>query len=241
MIPNLRLAASLRTCVACLAIMVISGCGASTTPTRTAPVVGSPTAYSSAIQIEAPSYVENPDIVPFAVELREPLRKGDSLSLYIDGNVAYRIEVSNGLQVDMFSGRVRSMAGHLEAKADRHNGPVQTASFSVRQTKRSSIPELEDRGTQYRQAISRGEIRAIFNNYMGSRGFIEEIHIETDNGSVVVATSPYVSTNPFIWIQGNFQTASIRAVALHVPGQEIQPPTAAPRPSDVKSVSTGTA
>ena len=228
-------------CAAFFAIMVLSGCVTTTTKTGTAPVLGSPDNSSSMIRIEAPSSVENPDIVPFSVSLSEPLRKGDSLALYVDKNIAYRIEVQDNVQVNLFSGRVRSMGGNLQARVDRSNGQVQKARFSIRQTRRSSIPDLEDRGTEYREASSKGEIRAIFNNYMGSRSFIREIHINSDNGSIIIETSPYVSTNPFIWIQGNFQSASIRSVALYTPSDDSPSPIVAPRPSDIQSVSTGTA
>lgn len=230
-----------RAYAAFFAIVILSGCVASTTQTGTAPIVGAPQNSSSMIRIEAPSFVENPDIVPFSIQLSEPLREGDSLIVYIDENVAYRIEVKEDVQVDMFSGRVRSIGGDLQARVTRTNGQVHKARFSIQQNHRSSIPDLEDRGTEYRQAASRGEIRAIFNNYMGSRGFIQEIHIDSENGSIVIETSPYVSTNPFIWIQGNFQNASIRSVALHTSSDDVPSPAVAPRPSDIQSVSTGTA
>ena len=217
-------------------LIMLNGCLSTQLTYKQAPIVSdTPRQYTNSIDITAPNFIENPNVVPFFVGLTKPIQQGDILNFYIDGNLSYRIEPKKNVSISRFSGRVRSFNGKMKAEVIRADGSNMNKELVVPQTLSSFIPDLSDYNTQYMEISKNHSFKALFKNHMGAKGYLSTVHIETSHGNIKINMTPYASMNPFLGIEGNFSNAYITGVSLA--SQDAQKAIVTPNPSQIASVS----
>ena len=163
------------------------------------------------------------------------------MNLYVDDQLAYSVRPESSIGISFFSCRVRSFSGQVKAEVIRTDGSkiFKQVRIKHKQGKDSYIPNVEDHNKEFIEKSEPGSIKALFQNYMGAKNYIDSISIDTSGGRFIQLT-PYASMNPFIWVKGYFSNAHIQDVILAIQEDDALPPTEQARTPDVVTVSTGT-
>ena len=164
--------------------------------------------------IRVPDYVEVPRVVPFLVDLGEPIKKGDRIEVMIDDNLAYSVWTDSDMGVDFLSGRVRSRRGKLAASVLRSDGKLDSAVVQFRQTGSAFVPSGGDSSRECKERAKSGAIKFLCENSMGKNSYIGEVVISTSKGNAHVSLTPYASKDPFGWVKGDFNNATIIDVGI---------------------------
>jgi len=225
--------------IALLALLLV-GCVPNQSVYKKAPILENSATPATGISIKAPNYVENPNVVPFFVDVDRSLKAGDTLNFYIDNRLAYSVQPTGGALVSFLSGRVRSFKGVMKAEVVRSNGDKSSKQLSFKQDRESFIPDVEDHNTEYMERAAPGQIKALFKNYMGAKSYIGTVYINTSAGEIQVSMTPYAAMNPFIWVKGNFSDANIRGVDLASHSKDSPDKKNKPTFPEAATVSTGT-
>lgn len=158
------------------------------------------------LTVKAPDIAENGAVVPVAIKLDSPLVSGDKLTINTPSRQGVAVfEVTGRTGLTLASTRVRMMAtGYVEAVVHRRDGSVEQERKNVEVTIGARIPDTGSSAIKERIRARRNNIKMLISNKMARDGYIRNLEVTVDNGTIKGALSPYLSQNPYFGFTGSF-------------------------------------
>lgn len=156
---------------------------------------------SSGLTIKVPQQVENGEFVPFAVTITPELRTGDQLAVLVEDQVACTIQPQGNAALSAFSARLRMLkSGQVGALVTRRDKTQTATTARIAVTVPATIPDRAAPGDDTKVRTRQDQLLVLFNNPMARDSYIKNIQVRLTEGTVEVATTPWVSKNPLIMI-----------------------------------------
>ena len=155
------------------------------------------------LAIRAPVEAQSGAMVPVMLRLAEPLGDGDRIRILVDGrDEALRAEVSGDPQVTMFSTRVRTTNGRLNAVVERADGEIQSAETGVKVVKPATIPDRgRATGVRLKYRLKKDKMVVLVGLQMSKQQYLRKMKFKMRCGSIVVIPTLRLSKYPLFGLQ----------------------------------------
>lgn len=175
------------------------------------------------INIKVPKVVENPSFVPFTIKLGRPIDKNSMLDVYSNGQLAYRINPKNDVEIMSLSGRVRTKEykSTISAKiysvdfSGNKKEILEAKSTKYKSTAIAATPPVNDNNKEHKTAFYKGEFKIKIYNNLGGKIPVG-LDLVTSKGLIYAGITPAGSgyegnkyLTGFMGIKGNFDTGSV--------------------------------
>jgi|SaaInlV_200m_DNA_5_1039737.scaffolds.fasta_scaffold09453_1 hypothetical protein len=190
----------------------------------------------SSIEITNPSYVDNPNFVPFTVKFNNPTDTDKVISI-TNGRIAYILRPEKGVKISSFSGRVRafSLQSKINIKVEAYDSASKTAgqvldektSYYKSKTK-ALVPAVVDDNVKFTQKFTSNKLKVSFDNKLGRDGVVL-FNLDTPKGRIqLIVTDGASGSNGekylhngierelsgYFSIEGNFNQANVSKVEI---------------------------
>jgi len=190
----------------------------------------------SGIEITQPSYVDNPNFVPFTVKFNNPDDVDKVISI-TNGRVAYIIRPEKGVKISSFSGRVRafSLQSKINVKvveydsASKTTGQLLDEKTSYYKSKsKALVPTVVDNNVKFTEKFTSNKLKVFFDNKLGRDGVVL-FNLDTPKGSIQLIVTDGASgkngekylyngvekeLSGHFSIEGNFNQANVSKVEI---------------------------
>ncbi len=179
------------------------------------------------INIKAPGVVDAPGFVPVNIDFDTHIKDGEIIRIFIDDNMAFKIEPYDDVSISKFSVRLRAVErnGVIKVEVDRYNGAVGSKTGSFSNSDSYKIPNISSTKTKHKLKSKKGVVRFLHRNKMGVKGYMKEVGLNTGSGKITVTLTPYSSGEDgsklkgfplggYFAIYGDFDKAEVDYVRL---------------------------
>jgi len=190
----------------------------------------------SDIEITNPSYVDNPNFVPFTVKFNNPDDVDKVISI-TNGRVAYIIRPEKGVKISSFSGRVRafSLQSKINVKVEEYDSASKTTGQLLdektsyyKSKSKALVPTVVDNNVKFTEKFTSNKLKVFFDNKLGRDGVVL-FNLDTPKGSIQLIVTDGASgkngekylyngvekeLSGHFSIEGNFNQANVSKVEI---------------------------
>jgi len=194
------------------------------------------TIEESSIEITHPSYVDNPNFVPFTVKFKNPTDVDKIISI-TNGRIAYIIRPEKGVKISSFSGRVRafSLQSKINVKVEAYDLASKTAGKLLdektsyyKSKSKALVPTVVDNNVKFTEKFTNNKLNVSFDNKLG-RGGVVLFNLNTPKGRIQLIVTDGASglngekylhngiekeLSGYFSIEGNFNQANVSKVEI---------------------------
>jgi len=169
-------------------------------------ISSSTVSLAARVTLVMPDAAESGNSVPVRVKLDRPLAENAILTIRANSQIAAQVTAEDSVGLTGFETHVRLLCNEctVSASLDVDGVIADVVDKKLKVIQAGHIPEIEDDGDHKVHVRSRGhDLKVMINKQMSQNTYVAQIKVRTNDGAIIVRTTPYLSPFSYFGFQSN--------------------------------------